>query len=352
MQLKWNMEANDRNDVKLKHESFTEQRRQFVDYHIYCDIDYVDEIFLDTITRKVVVLDKYTDFKKQLDSSPKPPEMGMFYGELFVSASPLRFDYVSKGQFRENQMEHIREHQQRATQQIAVQQRTANLRVSIGPTVAPKLYHETRKKSEDIPILERIKLGIDDSDSSDSDDHDDSSGSPETEPEANGLKQNRKIKRRTDRKQIAEENKDRISSEDMATMNTICDRLHLPKGPNIGSRLYHFTSHLAAYQCLDELFKQHTEQSFAGFVQRQRQSWCRDVKYALYTRGQIVPLTVMKENISKRFNELKPLYNAATESTINSKKRSGQSAGNEPARKKQRISWIDLCQSVCGLPDH
>jgi len=337
-ELKWNLEAKDRYDIKIPHQSFMEERRQCIDYHIYCDTDYVDEIYLDTIIHPVVVVDKYLQFKQHVDAHPHSK---VFYGELFVSASDLSFKSEPKDEFRERQMRQIREMKQHRLSQPAIPslQSLRGQKVTTGPAPNGAVNGgKTKKKSRaDIPIFERMKLGLMDSDSSSSDDGNQSSGSTGTESEG------KKLKKRSARKVLIEEHLANISREDMATMDAICGRLTLSKGPNIGSRLYHFGSHLAAYQCLDELFRVHSEQTFGGFVQRQKQTWCRDVKYALYTKGQIVPLTVMKENIRKRFVELKPRYDAACNGkgvlngNGNGRKRNGMNAADGPPSKRRRV---------------
>ena len=113
---------------------------------------------------------------------------------------------------------------------------------------------------------------------------------------------------KTGRKKILEQNKTKISDEAMVEMKKICKRLNIGKPPNISCKLYQFESHLKTYKCIDDLFRNHNNESFRVFINKQKQSFCRDVKYALYTKGGIVPLATMKENISKRFNELKPRY--------------------------------------------
>merc|ERR550539_22021 len=85
-----------------------------------------------------------------------------------------------------------------------------------------------------------------------------------------------------------------VSDEEMDEVKIICNRLNLGKQPNVKCRLYHFDSHLQKYQVIDRLFQRHSNDSFEQFVNQQKQSWCRDVKSAIYAKGGIVPLSSMK----------------------------------------------------------
>ena len=56
IKLKWQIEADGHYDLIIEHESYSEERREFIDYHIYLDIDYEDEIPLDTVIQNVKYL--------------------------------------------------------------------------------------------------------------------------------------------------------------------------------------------------------------------------------------------------------------------------------------------------------
>lgn len=158
--------------------------------------------------------------------------------------------------------------------------------------------------NESNPNKKRKKM-VDDSSSIASD----SSNYGDEDEDCSQVKMVKKAKRaKTARKKILEKNKTNISDEAMNEMKKICKRLNIGKQPNIGCKLYFFGTHLDAYKCIDKLFKSNDDDSFRAFIFKQKQSYCRDMKSALYTKGSIVPLATMKENISKRFNELKPCY--------------------------------------------
>ena len=110
------------------------------------------------------------------------------------------------------------------------------------------------------------------------------------------------------------ENKEKYDAEQMKEMTAICRKIGMKEDPNIGSRLYDFGSHLDVYRCVDRLFITYDVNGFRIFVDKQKQSWCRDIKYALRAKGGIVPLSAMKMNICKRFEELKPLYRSREQS--------------------------------------
>jgi len=311
-ELKWEMESKDRRDVKLQNESVSERRRQSVDHHIYCDTDYVAEVPLDTVTNRAVVFEQHSEFRQFVDGAAANQEaVRPFYGELFVSGSELRFVRESKAAFKERQFEAIRLRRARKSKVPAPQKTEAKAKV----------------KWDDIPIAERLRLGMAAVCDSSSSESSGGSGSP--------------LAKRAKRRQIVQENIGRISADDMASMEALCQRFGLGKGPNIGSRLYEFTSHRAAYQSLDALFRRHNAQSITSFVAAQKQSWCRDIKSALYTKGQIVPLAKMKENIVRRIKELMPRYAANTANSADIAATADTTAGGhgvgEPPLKKRRV---------------
>ena len=168
---------------------------------------------------------------------------------------------------------------------------------------------KTKQHSDDIPILQRLQDGTD-SEETDSEETVSEGPAPPTlehiAGDNNGL--TKKIRKPKKRQVILAENKEKYDAEQMKEMTAICRRIGMKEDPNIGSKLYDFGSHLDVYRNLDWLFKTYDIRAFGVFVDKQKQSWCRDIKYALRAKGGIVPLSTMKMNISKRFEELKPLY--------------------------------------------
>merc|ERR1712228_352072 len=280
-------------NVIMQHESYSNERKRFIDFHIYLDVDYFDEIPIDAVIHKVIVFEKYTQFKRYYDTTLRSLNYTTaYYGECIFKPKTCEFVFESRQLFKKKQFEQIKK--------LQIEQQLNNKRRPIQNIRRVKKI-KTKTKAADLPILERMRLGLaDDSDSSSSD-------SESSNPTNNG--NGRKPKRtKTARKKILEQNKTNISDEAMIEMKKICKRLNIGKPPKIDSRLYYFGSHFEAYKCIDKLFQNHDNESFKQYVNGQKQSFCRDVKYALYTKGQIVPLSLMKENICKRFNELKPYY--------------------------------------------
>eukprot|EP01083_Nonionella_stella_P066200 174117_1 len=297
-ELKWQIETEGIDTMIMKHESVTPERKKCIDYHIYLDMDYHDQIPMNTILHKVVVFDKFTQFKKYYDYYQKTMHghSAAYYGELFFSAPNCSFGIQQKDSFK--QFLQLRHRHTAKRQKENIEHNLRNAKPS-------KITNA--KKFEDIPILQRLKMGLVEDGVTDSE-----CTESEDEPLSNKAKAvnvKKKVKSKTQRKTIIAENKAKISDEAMREMNSICNTLKLIKGPNIGSKLYHFPNHLAVYQCIDTLFEKYDEKGFNVFINQQKQSFCRDIKYALYTKGQIVPLTAMKHNICLRFAELTQLKN-------------------------------------------
>jgi len=259
---------------------------------IYLDTDYYDEIPIDVIMHKVIVFDKFAQFKRYYDRKDTLNGFGAaYYGELSFYAPTCSFLVQSKQTFKNKQFEEIQKLQNKQKQSIKVKQQ------QIGKNKNVK-NGKSKRKMDDIPILQRLRMGMEN----------DSDSSTDSEMTEHG-KEKKVKKRKMARKKIIEQNKINISNEGMVEMKAICNRLNIKKGPNIGSRLYHFGCHLEAYREIEGLFRKYDGNTFKSFINGRNQNYCRDIKYALYTKGQIVPLSEMKQNIYKRFNELKPFYN-------------------------------------------
>merc|ERR1712176_1188845 len=190
----------------------------------------------------------------------------------------------------------IKQQRMRTVQTVQLPKPNANIQRIKKIKVNNKKGKAAKSKGSvsDMPILQRMRLGLVDDSSS-------SSSENESASDTNDKKKTRK-------KQCKQEDEANISSEAKAEMNQICKRLHIGKPPKLGSALYYFATHLECYRHLEKLFQNHDTESIKEHINNQKQAFCRDVKYALYTKGQIVPLSLMKTNISNQFGELIPYY--------------------------------------------
>merc|ERR1712228_1153077 len=104
-------------------------------------------------------------------------------------------------------------------------------------------------------------------------------------------------------------------------------------------------THQQVYECIDGLFTDYNIESFAVFIKKQKQSYCRDIKRALYAKGGIVPLSAMKQNIIKRFNELKPIYDSNKNGMAKPKKPQFNLRGIKKKKQNQKEERSDFDDS-------
>jgi len=333
-------------------------KTEFVDKHIYFDLNRCATVSIETVNSKVLVLPTHFSFKNIIQTNWSNEYEDVFYGRFaydqrfngpdnapflelsdalkFVPPKPakickLTIDNLRKhdNSFRRSNLNSdIRNVAANKTKKKRMDKKKEKVRIpkksclkkkkcplsvkNINNQQKKRKLEETKANANEHKPLKKkrktkqtIEIFTDSSDSSDSSDD-----IPIISKRVKPLpkKKKKKIKEANSKKRGPKEVQ--TLDGEMDEMKKICNRLNIGKPPKTGVGLYNFSSHLAVYKAIDKAFKKYDNTTFRVFIFKQKQSFCRDFKSHLYAKSSVTPLATLQQNIANRFKELKPNYNA------------------------------------------